>query len=136
MVAIIPKIIIAGGGIVGNSIAYYLAKEHQVSVTLIDPIGISPAASAKAGGFLARDWRDTSPLQSLHRLGFDLHQELADSFGPLKIDYRRLTCAAVSIEEGRGVGKPVGKKLEGVEWVDRSVVGSVEMGDEETIAQG
>jgi len=61
---------------------------------------------------------------------------LANDLGSGVIDYRRLTCAAVSIEEGRGVGKPVGKKLEGVEWVDRGVVGSVAMGDEETIAQG
>jgi len=137
MVAILPKIVIAGGGIIGNSIAYYLAKHHQIPVTLIDPIGIAPAASAKAGGFLARDWRDGSPLQHLHQLGFDLHQELANDLGSSVIDYRRLTCAAVSIfeDDGRGVGKPVGKKLEGVEWVDRSVVGSVAMGDEETIAQ-
>jgi len=128
------RIVIAGGGIIGNSIAYYLAQ-RDVPVVLIDPVGISPAASAKAGGFLARDWRDGTPLEQLQRTGFDLHQELADHLGPARIDYRRLTCAAVAVDEVRAVHKPPSKKMQDVEWVDRGVTGSVPMGDEETIAQ-
>ncbi len=31
------KIVIAGGGVVGNSISYYLAKRHGISCTIIDP---------------------------------------------------------------------------------------------------
>ena len=32
-----------------NSISYYLARRHSVSCTIIDPIGIAPAASGKGG---------------------------------------------------------------------------------------
>mmetsp|Transcript_10550 Transcript_10550/g.16219 ORF Transcript_10550/g.16219 Transcript_10550/m.16219 type:complete len:371 (+) Transcript_10550:88-1200(+) len=127
------NIVIAGGGIVGNSIAYYLAK-RSVPVTLIDPVGIAPAASAKAGGFLARDWRDGTPLEELHRTSFDLHEDLAKEFGTEKIDYRRLTCAAVAVDGG-AVQKPSGRKMKDVEWVDVGVMGTNPMGDERTIAQ-
>jgi len=133
-----PKIVIAGGGIIGTSLSYFLAKDHNISVNLIDPKGIAPAASGKAGGFLARDWRDGTAVEELQRLGFALHQSLADDFVDTSIDYRRLTCSAVSIDESltRNVQKPPSKKLEGVEWVDRAATGSVPMGTEENIAQG
>mmetsp|Transcript_38062 Transcript_38062/g.55859 ORF Transcript_38062/g.55859 Transcript_38062/m.55859 type:complete len:383 (-) Transcript_38062:412-1560(-) len=132
-----PKIVIAGGGIIGTSISYFLAKEHDTSVTLIDPKGIAPGASSKAGGFLARQWRDDTPLEPMHQLGFDLHEKIADELIETNIDYRRLTCSAVAIDETqtRKVQKPPSKKLEGVEWVDRAVVGSVSMADETNCAQ-
>ena len=50
-----PKtVVIAGGGVIGTSTAYYLAKNHGIKSILVDPTGtIAPAASGKAGGFLA-----------------------------------------------------------------------------------
>ncbi|KAL3939748.1 MAG: hypothetical protein SGARI_001257 [Bacillariaceae sp.] len=142
MVAIIPNIVIAGGGVVGTSIAYFLAKNYDQPVTLIDPVGIAPGASGKAGGFLARDWRDGTPLQEMQRRGFDLHQEIANEMEQQddieSIDYRRLTCSAVMIDESidKTVGKPRSKKLKDVEWVDQSVaMDSILMGDETSIAQ-
>ncbi len=71
-------IIIAGGGIIGNSISYYLAK-RGIPCAIIDPVGIAPAASGKAGGFLARNWSDRSPVQELQRRSFDLHAEQAET---------------------------------------------------------
>eukprot|EP00934_Nitzschia_sp_Nitz4_P000462 Nitzschia sp. Nitz4//scaffold53_size117307//38708//39930//NITZ4_003764-RA/size117307-augustus-gene-0.92-mRNA-1//1//CDS//3329554187//462//frame0 len=131
---VVPHIIVAGGGIMGNSIAYHLAQRN-VPCTIVDPVGIAPGASSKAGGFLARDWRDGTPLQALHRLGFDLHEELARELGTTNVDYRRLTCAAVAVDETKMVAKPTNRKLQGVEWVDQGVTGSADMGDERTIAQ-
>jgi glycine/D-amino acid oxidase-like deaminating enzyme len=133
MVAL-QNIVIVGGGIVGNSIAYFLAKRN-VPATLIDPVGIAPGASGKAGGFLARDWRDGTPLEQLQRKGFDLHQEIANELDPSKIDYRRLTCKAVSIDETQATKKPSNRKSKTLEWVDKGVIGSAPMGDENTIAQ-
>ncbi|KAL3937811.1 MAG: hypothetical protein SGBAC_007158 [Bacillariaceae sp.] len=156
----IPKIVIAGGGIVGNSIAYFLAK-RQVPVTLIDPVGIAPCASGKAGGFLAKDWRDGTPLQELQRAGFELHQTLAAELslnddddddhdtGDNSIDYRRLTCQAVAVDAssstsstssssqgGGAVKKPNNRKSKSLEWVDHEgVFGSSSMGGKQTIAQ-
>mmetsp|Transcript_10149 Transcript_10149/g.23769 ORF Transcript_10149/g.23769 Transcript_10149/m.23769 type:complete len:374 (+) Transcript_10149:5-1126(+) len=128
------KIVVAGGGVVGNSIAYFLAKEHGVACTIVDPIGIAPAASGKAGGFLARDWSDGSPIQELQRRSFDLHAEIAEHLGPEIIDYRRLECVAVAVD-GSSAKKPGGKKLEGLEWADIGAVGSRPMGGPDTIAQ-
>ena len=130
------KIVIAGGGIIGNSISYYLARRHSVSCTIIDPVGIAPAASGKAGGFLARDWSDHSPVGELQRRSFDLHAEQAKDLGESKLDYRRLEAAAVMLDVSGGMAsKPSGKKLEGVEWADVNVRGANMLGGIDTIAQ-
>ena len=47
---------------IGCATAYYLAKEHGIGATIVDPQkSIAAAASGNAGGFLARDWNDGSP---------------------------------------------------------------------------
>jgi hypothetical protein len=60
----------------------YLLDVHSswlYNITVIDPVGcIAPCASGKAGGLLAKNWRDGTPLEELQRAGFDLHQELAN----------------------------------------------------------
>lgn len=117
-----------------NSIAYYLAKRHSLPCTIVDPVGIAPAASGKAGGFLARDWSDGSPLQELQRRSFNLHAEQAAHLGAERIDYRRLSCVSVACGEAGG-GKPKGQKLKGVEWADIDALGSRVLGGTDTIAQ-
>jgi glycine/D-amino acid oxidase-like deaminating enzyme len=144
-----PKhVVIAGAGVIGTSTAYYLAQNHGVSSTLIDPTGqIAPAASGKAAGFLALDWNDHSPVGELARRSFHLHQELADTLGADTIQYRRLTCAAVQVDPDRGknvnVKRPKGKKVQGIEWAQQdggddsqgTVLGVQSLGNEETVAQ-
>lgn len=134
MVPLSQNVVIAGGGIIGNSIAYFLAK-RSVPVTLVDPVGIAPGASSKAGGFLAKKWRDDTPLEEMHRKGFKLHQEVANELGPEKVDYRRLTCVAVAIDETKLVVKPTSRKARTLEWADKGVIGSQSMGNEKNIAQ-
>jgi len=142
------KIVIAGAGVIGTSSAYYLTKNHPElisSLTLVDPTGIiAPAASGKAGGFLALNWNDHAPTGRLARRSFELHQDLAEQLGSDKIMYRRLTCASVSVRSSRDMRRPSGKKLEGVEWVNdgsvdagdaNNVIGYRPLGDESTIAQ-
>lgn len=132
----IRHVVIAGAGAIGTSTAYYLAKEFGISSTLVDPTGrIAPAASGKAGGFLALDWNDSSSVGPLTRRSFALHQEIADTVGADKIQYRRLKCASIRV--GDGSGRPVGRKLEGIEWAEGdNVIGNARsMGDETTIAQ-
>ena len=118
-----------------NSISYYLAKRYSLPCTIIDCVGIAPAASGKAGGFLAKDWSDGSPIQDLQRRSFDLHAEQAEHLGASNIDYRRLKCLAVACDERGGGAKPSSKKLEGVEWADLSILGHRVMGETDTIAQ-
>lgn len=133
--------IIAGAGVIGCSTAYYLAKDFGIASILVDPTGrIAPAASGKAGGFLALDWNDYSPVGPLSRRSFQLHQDIANSIGASRLDYRRLTCAAISATSKSGsitsVMRPKGKKLQGIEWATGDAVQGVRsLGDEQTIAQ-
>lgn len=135
-------VVIAGAGITGLTSAYYLAKKYNVRSTIVDWSGtIAPGASGKAAGFLARHWNDGTPTEELTHRSFDLHQELADTFGADAIQYRRLTC--VSVNRSRKVKRlkaiQKGNPVE-LEWLDRSsdelFIRSVqEMGDESNIAQ-
>ena len=134
--------VIAGAGIMGITTAYYLARDFGVRCTLIDPTGsIAPAASGKAGGFLAKDWNDYTSTGPLTRRSFQLHQDLADQLGPESIQYRRLTCAGITVNEKteNTPRRPRGKKLEGIEWADEdgadTATGVRILGDETTIAQ-
>lgn len=60
------SIVIIGGGVIGVSIAYYLAKAKLASngkpfkITLIEAVEIAAGASGKAGGLLALDWHGES----------------------------------------------------------------------------
>lgn len=70
----------------------------------IKPSGVSPHAAAhtlllftssvitsgKAGGFLALDWNDGSPVGPLARHSYALHAQLADVLGAEAIGYRQL----------------------------------------------
>ena len=127
------NIVIVGGGISGVATSYFLAR-RGIPSTLVDPVGIAPAASGKAGGFLALDWNDGSSVGPLARKSFGLHAELAKEFGEATVDYRRLTCKAVACG-GHGGGTLRQKKVAGVEWADLGVIGSQPMGDETSIAQ-
>jgi glycine/D-amino acid oxidase-like deaminating enzyme len=138
------RVIIVGAGVVGTSTAYYLAERFGIASTLIDPSGtIAPAASGKAGGFLALDWNDGSPIGPLTRRSFALHQELADTLGADKLQYRRLTCASIAVDVASQGRRPRGKKLDFVEWAqdndgggsDTVVLAAQPMGDVRTIAQ-
>src|SRR5260370_22808869 len=78
-----------GGGVIGASIAYFLSC-RGVAATVIERTGLACAASGKAGGFLALDWCDGTPLEPLARRSFALHTRLAAEIGG-DWGYRRLT---------------------------------------------
>jgi glycine/D-amino acid oxidase-like deaminating enzyme len=125
-------VIICGGGVIGASTAFYLSK-RGCKPTIIERCELAAAASGKAGGFLAADWSDGSPVGPLARASFQLHDELAREIGADTIDYRRLTCAAVAVADRASAPAP--KKLANIEWADGGALGSRPMGDESTIAQ-
>lgn len=83
------RVLVLGGGVIGTSVAYRLAS-RGADVTVLERSAIACAASGKAGGFLARDWCDGTPLMHLARRSFDLHAELAEDLGG-DWGYRRLT---------------------------------------------
>lgn len=58
------RVLICGGGVIGTAIAYFLARRGAAPV-IIERHSLACAASGKAGGLIALDWCDGSPLQNL-----------------------------------------------------------------------
>jgi glycine/D-amino acid oxidase-like deaminating enzyme len=82
------RVLICGGGVIGAATAYFLSR-RGIEVTVIERTGVANAASGKSGGFLALDWCDGTPLESLARRSFALHASLPDQTGEAW-GYRRL----------------------------------------------
>ncbi|KAG2498200.1 hypothetical protein HYH03_003953 [Edaphochlamys debaryana] len=133
-----PRVVICGGGIIGAATAYYLAARGLgPGVTIVEREEPACAASGKAGGFLALDWNDSSPVGPLARLSYGLHAQLAAELGAERVGYRGVhTLQVVGVEKA-----PAGAKgrLRGGEalpdWVDGHVLGVSDMGDPATTAQ-
>src|SRR4029453_5174678 len=98
-------VIVCGAGVVGASVAYFLAR-RGVGVTVVERTGVACAASGKSGGFLALDWGDGSPLGPLARASLKLHAELAAELGT-DYGYRRMdTFMLAARERGTPAGGP------------------------------
>lgn len=120
-------VLICGGGVIGASIAYFLSC-RGVSATVIERTGLACAASGKAGGFLALDWCDGTPLEALARRSFAMHARLAEEIGN-DWGYRRLTTYGGSLGLGRRGAANV------IDWVSASVAVDQRLGSTETTAQ-
>ncbi|KAE8695022.1 hypothetical protein F3Y22_tig00110745pilonHSYRG00004 [Hibiscus syriacus] len=76
------RVVVCGGGVIGVYTAYFLAKKGA-AVTLVEISSVGCAASGKAGGFLALDWCDGGPVESLAWASFNLHRLLSEGLnGP------------------------------------------------------
>ena len=89
-------VIICGGGVIGCNIAYYLSL-RKVSVTIVESNAIACGASGKAGGYLAKDWSDHSPLGPLSRKSFQLHHDLARILPSEEYGFRTVDTLSVSM---------------------------------------
>jgi glycine/D-amino acid oxidase-like deaminating enzyme len=124
-------VLICGGGAIGTSIAYFLAR-RGVRSTVIERTGIACAASGKSGGFLALDWCDGTQLEALARRSFALHAELADEIGG-DWSYRRMTTYAGFAAALAGRRSAAGAFH--LDWVADDVSLSQRLGGTQTTAQ-
>ncbi len=125
----VMHVLICGGGVIGASIAYFLGI-RGIKATVIERTGIACAASGKAGGFLARDWCDGTPVQHLARRSFALHAELAEQLGE-DWGYRRLT----TYRGGASFGTPRRGGAYDRGWLSAGVAVTQALGSTETTAQ-
>jgi glycine/D-amino acid oxidase-like deaminating enzyme len=124
-------VIVCGAGVIGASVAYFLAR-RGVAVTVVERSGVACAASGKSGGFLALDWCDGSPLGPLARASFALHAELAKELGT-DYGYRRMdTFMLAARERGTLAG---GHRVAAPRWLDGSGIVTATLGSTETTAQ-
>ena len=101
---------IAGGGIIGASTAYFLTQRGFTNVVIVERFEVAGCASGKSGGFLAGGWGDRRTDQ-LHRLGFELHEKIAETLG---IDsYRRIKTLQVEGSSARSQSNPLCPWLDG-----------------------
>jgi glycine/D-amino acid oxidase-like deaminating enzyme len=121
------RVVICGGGVVGACIAYFLGR-RGAAVTIIERTGVACAASGKAGGFLALDWCDGTPLEWLTRRSFALHAELAEEIGA-DWGYRRVTTY------GGSAGFSQRGDRYGIGWVAPCVAVNGRLGSTATTAQ-
>ena len=122
---------ICGGGVIGAATAYFLGC-RGVRTTVIERTGLACAGSGKAGGFLALDWCDGTPLQSLARRSFILHAELAERSGG-DWGYRRLTTyGGVAGPRNRASQREAGGDIG---WLSDRVIISQALGSPQTTAQ-
>jgi len=123
-------VLICGGGVIGTSIAYFLAR-RGVRSTVIERTGVACAASGKSGGFLALDWCDRSPLEALARRSFALHGQLAEEIGG-DWGYRRMTTYA-GFAGARAARRSAGAFH--LDWVADDVTLAQRLGGTQTTAQ-
>ena len=108
------NIVICGGGVIGASVAYFLA-ERGIATTLVEREDIACAASGKSGGFIARDWCDGQPQAELARASFDLHAELARTLDA-DYGYRRIDTLLVAGSDRGGFDRYGGTASP--DWLD------------------
>jgi glycine/D-amino acid oxidase-like deaminating enzyme len=124
-------VIVCGAGVVGASVACFLAR-RGVRVTIVERSGVACAASGKSGGFLALDWCDGSPLGPLARASFALHADLARERGA-DYGYRRMETFMVAARE-RGA-RPGAHRVPAPAWLDAEGIVTDVLGSAETTAQ-
>lgn len=125
------RIVICGAGVIGSAIAYYLSL-RGVAATVVERYGVACAASGKAGGFLALDWCDGSPLGALARKSFQLHAHLAQTLGT-DYGYRQMTTFAVAADaDSVRASRPASDELA---WLDGTGIPYATLGTPSTTAQ-
>ena len=101
-------------------------------MTIVESNTIACGASGKAGGYLAKDWSDHSPLGPLSRKSFQLHHELARTLPSEEYGFRTVDTLSVSMASRRS--KKTTLKLP--EWMNgEHVSGSQILGTQATGCQ-
>jgi glycine/D-amino acid oxidase-like deaminating enzyme len=126
-----PRVVICGAGVIGASIAYYLAL-RGIPATMVERTGVACAASGKSGGFLALDWCDGSPLGPLARKSYGMHAQLAQSIGR-DCGYRAMTTFGVSARARGGIAAD--NAAAGAPWLDGDCAVYTQLGSTDTTAQ-
>ena len=127
-----PRIVVCGAGVVGASVAYFLARRGAKPV-VVDRARPGAAASGKAAGFLAEDWSAGTPLDGLMRASFALHRQIAEELGPERIGYRPMDALMTAAADEGSVDQY--RRLDSPGWLDGNVAVHEVIGDPTTTAQ-
>lgn len=124
------KVVICGGGIIGAATAYYLSlldSNSYFDIIIVERESVACHSSGKAGGFLALDWNDHSPVKDLARLSYKLHLDLSKELS-YDVGYRCLDTYSVSV-------KSTDSTQTNHQWIDETISRKSVIGTTSTTAQ-
>lgn len=119
-------IVIVGGGIIGVTTAYYLAKSSKkgsdVRITLLEGSEIAAGSSGHAGGLLSSDLLGNG--HGLSELSFNLHQKLSEEHGGVEAwGYRTVETVSIEADCSKNGGMSNGRmSKQSMDWIDPSVL--------------
>lgn len=116
---------------IGAAIAHALSR-RGARPTVVERARPGAAASGRAGGFLALDWNDATPVGPLARASFALHRELAATLGR-DVGYRPMEALMVAALDNGSVERY--RRLAAPAWLDGNVAVHSVAGTAETVAQ-
>ena len=84
-------IVIAGGGVIGLSTAYHLAKSGEASVTLLEKQAVGDGSSSRAGGIITGHlWTKTGV--EARKISLRLYRELSEELSAYGYQYQAVGC--------------------------------------------
>lgn len=113
----------------GAALAYYLSLEQKKPL-VIEQTDVAAGASGKAGGFLALDWCEKTPVRGLARKSFELHAKLQDDL-KMDVGYRKVN--TISATNQRIATLQPHDAMP--KWLDGKIGCTSVMGTENTTAQ-
>lgn len=123
------RVVICGGGVIGACTAWFL-RRRGIDVIVVERTDVAAAASGKAGGFLARNWCEGSPLDALARRSFAIHarlpEEIAGDWG-----YRPMTAYGGFVAADGHLRRDAPSALG---WLNNGVIIAQRIGTTETTA--
>jgi 4-methylaminobutanoate oxidase (formaldehyde-forming) len=92
------RVVIVGGGVIGSSVAYHLARIGVTDVLLLERFRVASGTSWHAAGLVARV-RASHPMTELSNYGVDLYRGLADETG---VDVHLRPTGSLTLAENEG----------------------------------
>ncbi len=86
-----PSIIIVGGGVIGLSSAYQLARRGVTRVTLLEKDAVGAGASSRAGGIITGHLWSKTGIEA-RKISLRLYQELSEQLRPYGYQYQATGC--------------------------------------------
>lgn len=120
--------VIVGGGIIGASIAYHLARESEDSILLLERNALASAASSRAAGLVLQVSTNATktPLVRLTRDTVDrLADELGDDVGFHKVGSVRLAGSDARVAELDAMAAEAARHGIPFEWLDPQSAGEL-----------
>ena len=120
--------IVIGGGIIGASVAYHLAREKGGSIVLVERNALASAASSRAAGMVLQVSTNPTktPLAKRTRETVDiLAEELGEDVGFHDVGSLRLAATDARISELDGMAAEAERHDIPFEWIDPAAAGEL-----------